>query len=193
MSKNSDYLTRSLSHVVMGLSTGFLKRIRNGRECQNGDMAIVAGFAPKTCRSASGCAISLTRHSNHQTFWGKCLRACFENTSGGLAAGRGGWLRCSSVTDFSRICALVKSEQIRAARLRGLPRHPPRRARNPIPIYFQNTLLVFSCVFLWGRASGELLKDTIHLSRKGGRLFLAAPDFPLYVKEPRLWHHEKIT
>jgi len=129
MSKNSDYLTRSLSHVVMGLSTGFLKRIRNGRECQNGDMAIVAGFAPKTCRSASGCAISLTRHSNHQTFWGKCLRACFENTSGGLAAGRGGWLRCSSVTDFSRICALVT------------PRHPPRRARNPIPIYFQNTLL----------------------------------------------------
>ncbi len=28
------------------------------------------------------------------------LRACFENISGGLAAGRGDWLRCSSVTDF---------------------------------------------------------------------------------------------
>ena len=47
------------------------------------------------------------------------LRACFENISGGLAAGRGGWLRCASVADFSRICALVA------------PRHPPRRARNP--------------------------------------------------------------
>jgi hypothetical protein len=28
------------------------------------------------------------------------LRACFKNISEGLAAGRGGWLRCSSVTDF---------------------------------------------------------------------------------------------
>jgi hypothetical protein len=37
--------------------------------------------------------------------------------------------RCASVTDFRRICAL------------GAPRHPPRRARNPVPIYFQNTLL----------------------------------------------------
>jgi hypothetical protein len=84
---------------------------------------------------------------------GPSFRACFENISGGLAGseqiiglhrkavlGRGGWLRCSSVADFSRICALVKSEQIRTARLRGLPRHPPRRARNPIPSYFQNTL-----------------------------------------------------
>jgi thiol-disulfide isomerase/thioredoxin len=33
------------------------------------------------------------------------LRACFENILGGLAAGRGGWLRCSSVADFSRISA----------------------------------------------------------------------------------------
>jgi hypothetical protein len=61
-------------------------------------------------------------------YWPKCLRACFENISGGLAAGLGGWLRCASVADFSRICALVA------------PRHPPRRARNPFPIYFQNTL-----------------------------------------------------
>ena len=29
-----------------------------------------------------------------------CIRACFENISGGLAAGRGDWLRCFSVTDF---------------------------------------------------------------------------------------------
>src|SRR5260221_2447801 len=49
------------------------------------------------------------------------LRACFENIPVGLAAGRGGWLRCSSVTDCSRICALVA------------PCHPPRRARNPFP------------------------------------------------------------
>jgi hypothetical protein len=47
------------------------------------------------------------------------FRACFENISGGLAAGRGGWLRCASVADFSRISALVA------------PRQPPRRARNP--------------------------------------------------------------
>jgi hypothetical protein len=32
------------------------------------------------------------------------------------------------------------------------------------------------------------LKDTIHLSHKGGRFFLAAPDFPLYGKEQRLSH-----
>jgi len=28
------------------------------------------------------------------------LRACFKNIPGGLAAGRGVWRRCSSVTDF---------------------------------------------------------------------------------------------
>ena len=39
--------------------------------------------------------------------------------SGGLAGGRGGWLRCASVADFSRISALVA------------PGHPPRRALNP--------------------------------------------------------------
>jgi len=32
------------------------------------------------------------------------MRACFENISAGLAAGRGDWLRCSPVTDLSRIC-----------------------------------------------------------------------------------------
>jgi hypothetical protein len=30
----------------------------------------------------------------------KSFGACFENIPGGLAAGRGVWLRCSSVTDF---------------------------------------------------------------------------------------------
>src|SRR5580765_4839145 len=52
------------------------------------------------------------------------IRACFKNIPVGLAAGRGGWLRCSSVTDFSRICSLLA------------PRHPPRRARNPFPSLF---------------------------------------------------------
>jgi hypothetical protein len=47
------------------------------------------------------------------------LRACFENSSGGLAADRGGWLRCSSVEDPRGIFSFVA------------PRHPPRRARNP--------------------------------------------------------------
>src|ERR1700677_1317263 len=63
------------------------------------------------------------------------FRACFENISGGLAAGRRGWLRCSSVTEFFRICALVKSEQIRSARLRGPVRTdkncPASRAASP--------------------------------------------------------------
>src|SRR5580765_4884937 len=52
------------------------------------------------------------------------LRACLKNIPVGLAAGRGGWLRCSSVTDFSRICSLLA------------PRHPPRRARYPFPSLF---------------------------------------------------------
>src|SRR5258707_9099409 len=56
------------------------------------------------------------------------LRACFENIPVGLAAERGGWLRCSPVTDCSRICALVA------------PRHPPAALAIPFPIYFQNTL-----------------------------------------------------
>ena len=47
------------------------------------------------------------------------LRACLKNTPGRLAAGPAGWLRCASVTDFSRICSLVA------------PRHPASRARNP--------------------------------------------------------------
>ncbi len=82
------------------------------------------------------------------------LRACFENIPGGLAGseqiigmhctavlGRGGWLRCSSVTDFSRICSLVGSEQIMGCPLCGLPRHPPRRARNPFPGLFSKHAL----------------------------------------------------
>jgi hypothetical protein len=47
-------------------------------------------------------------------------------------------------------------------------------------------------VLLWGESIREIenygLKVTIHLSRKGGRFFLAAPGFPLYVKERRLSH-----
>jgi len=64
-----------------------------------------------------------------QTHFESSLRACFRNISVGLAAGRGGWRRCSSVADFSRICALVA------------PRHPPRRARNPSPDLFSKHAL----------------------------------------------------
>jgi hypothetical protein len=66
------------------------------------------------------------------------LRAYFENISGGLAAGGA----AGFVADWLHtvwICAFVELEQIRAARLRGLRRRPARRARNPFPIYFQNT------------------------------------------------------
>src|SRR5580765_547741 len=57
------------------------------------------------------------------------LRACLKNIPVGLAAGRGGWVCWSSVTDFSRICSLLA------------PRHPPRRARNPFPSLFSKHAL----------------------------------------------------
>jgi hypothetical protein len=50
------------------------------------------------------------------------------------------------VADFSRICSLVESEQMRDARLGGLPRHPPRRARNPNSELFSKHALT---LFLW--------------------------------------------
>jgi beta-xylosidase len=67
------------------------------------------------------------------------LRACFENSPGGLAPGRGGWLRCSSVEDPRGIFSFVA------------PRHPPRRGRNlgsglfskhALTVFFAFTLLV---------------------------------------------------
>jgi hypothetical protein len=57
------------------------------------------------------------------------LRACFENISVGLAAGRGGWRRCSSVEDPRGIFSFVS------------PRHLPRRARNPFPDLFSKYAL----------------------------------------------------
>jgi hypothetical protein len=57
------------------------------------------------------------------------LRACFEIISGGLAAGRGGWLCCSSVEEPRGIFSFVA------------PRHPPRRARNPCPDLFSKHAL----------------------------------------------------
>src|SRR5476649_1499784 len=59
----------------------------------------------------------------------KGLRACFENIPDGLAAGPGGWLRCSSVEDPRGIFSFVT------------PRHPPRRARNPLPDLFSKQAL----------------------------------------------------
>jgi hypothetical protein len=69
------------------------------------------------------------------------LRACFENSSGALAgreqiiglhlqssAGRGGWLRCSSVKDPRGIFSFVDSEQIEGCPLGRLPRD-----RSPSP------------------------------------------------------------
>src|SRR3954470_2869884 len=72
------------------------------------------------------------------------LRACFKNIPVGLAAGRGGWLRCSSVTDFSRICSLLA------------PRHPPHRARNPFPSLFLKHALT-------GGAAPGLAVSAVHL------------------------------
>jgi prepilin-type N-terminal cleavage/methylation domain-containing protein/prepilin-type processing-associated H-X9-DG protein len=56
-------------------------------------------------------------------------RACLKNIPGGLAAGQADWSRCSSITNFFRICSLIA------------PRHPARRARNPIAgLFFRNVL-----------------------------------------------------
>jgi hypothetical protein len=93
------------------------------RESQTAVFATCAGFvlAPKALKEVGQSS---------------ALRACFENISGGLAAGRGGWLRCSSVADFSRICALVA------------PRHPPRRAHNPNSELFSKHALKSKTVLL---------------------------------------------
>ena len=61
------------------------------------------------------------------------LRACFENISGGLAAGRGGWLRCSSVTDF-----LSNMRPRRAS-----PSAPPRSQSLP-DLFSKHALMVQS-------------------------------------------------
>jgi hypothetical protein len=75
------------------------------------------------------------------------LRACFENISGGLAAGRGSWLRCSSVEDPRGIFSFVGSEQIRNARFAGCLAIRPAAPAIPFPIYFQNTLLAIGSDF----------------------------------------------
>src|SRR5882724_6603813 len=45
----------------------------------------------------------------------KTLRACFENIPVGLAAGRGGWLRCSSVADFCEYAPSSRSQSLSRA------------------------------------------------------------------------------
>ncbi len=70
-------------------------------------------------------------HRNRK-FGNMYLRACLKNLPGGLVAGRAVWRRCSPVTDFSRICFLVT------------PRHPVRRARNPVAdLFFRHALTFF--------------------------------------------------
>src|SRR5271166_5389632 len=66
------------------------------------------------------------------------LRACFENISGGLAAGRGVWLRCSSVIDFPRICALLDA----------LPAAPPRSQSLPDLFSKHGALSTLNCMVL---------------------------------------------
>jgi hypothetical protein len=64
--------------------------------------------------------------------WWGCragITARFENISGGLAAGRGVWLRCSSLEDPRGIFSFVA------------PCHPPRLARNPFPDLFSKHAL----------------------------------------------------
>ena len=82
--------------------------------------------------------VSMVWAISHWTEAPKGVRACLENTPGDLAAGRGGWLppsprlrrtgRCSSVTDFSRICSFVGSAtaQERPAGRAASPSAPPR-------------------------------------------------------------------
>src|SRR5271165_4154354 len=60
-------------------------------------------------------------------------------------AGRGGWRRCSSVTDFWRICTLVA------------PCQPPRQTRNPLPdLFSKQALTTVCCLFVetWLRRQG---------------------------------------
>src|SRR5688572_1655850 len=56
------------------------------------------------------------------------LRACLKNISEGLAAGQGGWLRCSSVTDFANM-------RPRRASPSTLP-----RSQSPLDLFFRHAL-----------------------------------------------------
>src|SRR5688500_2470154 len=54
------------------------------------------------------------------------VRACLKNISEGLAAGQGGWLRCSSVTDFANM-------RPRRASPSTLP-----RSQSPLDLFFRH-------------------------------------------------------
>jgi hypothetical protein len=96
------------------------------------------------------------------------LWACFENISGGFAAGRGGWLRCSSIEDARERFSFVKSEQIKGCPLCGLPRHPPLPAAIPFPIYFQNTLFASMSALVNPPAFGYCYwHEIIHICQAG--------------------------
>jgi hypothetical protein len=85
--------------------------------------ALACDVKTELFKKADGVLLADSRNLGHGV-----LRACFENSSGGLAAGRGGWLRYSAVEDPRGIFSFVA------------PRHPRRPAAIPYPIYFQNTL-----------------------------------------------------
>ena len=87
-------------------------------------------FSPVALPISARCRSRTKQPAGHRrrvSFEKSGLRACFKNISGRLAAGRGGWLRCASVADFSRICALVA------------PRHPPHT--NPEMVRCRKTAL----------------------------------------------------
>jgi protein involved in polysaccharide export with SLBB domain len=74
------------------------------------------------------------------------LRACLKNISGGLAAERGGWLRCSSVTDF-----LSNMRPPRA-----LPSTPPRSQSLP-DLFLKHALILPGVQFVSTLACGMAL------------------------------------
>src|SRR6202008_731511 len=66
--------------------------------------AITGAKARTVARAKEGaapCPTSPRRAEGATAAASPLFRACLENISGGLAMGRGGWLRCSPVTDTS--------------------------------------------------------------------------------------------
>jgi len=81
------------------------------------------------------------------------VRACFENIPAGLAAGRGVWLRCSSVTDF-----LANMRPCRAS-----PSSPPRSQSLP-DLFSKHALRILAAllIFLTGCSSTRRPVDKPH-------------------------------